>query len=270
MESYKLSGISPNISNHDDQSDVHPKFEITHRKFELVEMCELFYGKWAKYLYLLILITQAFFVLWPFSIVAGSAWASNFPFNFSIVQQCAEDDFQHAVLPPEPCLGSYYVCLAIFGVVVISISLLGLKEQAIVQITLGAFRFITIGAIIVYCIVNIAESGDKCRADRLSSANETLYTMKNTTQSPPPFRLFNFIGWIGSIPVFTYSLGFHSGIPSLTHPIRQKQYIHWLIAVVLVVIGISYFSLGIFVSLWFSADIQETCTLNWVSAYIYI
>ncbi len=226
-------------------------------------MCEIFYGKWMKYLYLLILTVYSFLALWPASTVAGSAWASNIPFNFSTVKQCNEDDFQHALLPPEPCLNSYYICLAIFGVIVIFLSLLDLKEQAIVQMTLGIFRFITIGAIVVYCIVNIAEIGNKCSVDGLPSVNETPY-IKNASHSPP-IRLFDFFGWMGSIPVFTYAIILHSGIPSLTHPVRQKKYIHWLVAAMFTTVGVCYFVLGIVVSLWFSADIQETCTLNWVS-----
>ncbi len=266
LESFRLLETQSNYSESKDNFDFHPKFEITNRKFELVEMFELFYGKWAKILYLFVLTIYSFLILWPFSTVAGSAWASNIPFNFSTVQQCAEDDFQHAILPPEPCLGSYYVSLSIFGIIVILISLLNLKEQAILQITLGAFRFVTIGAIIVYCIVNIAFSGNRCMVSELSSVNETHFTMMNTTDSSP-IRLFDFVGWISSVPVFTYAIGLHIGIPSLTQPVRQKQYIHWLVAATLVTIGICYFALGLFVSLWFNADIQENCTLNWVSVH---
>ncbi len=232
-------------------------------------MFELFYGKWAKYIFLFFLTIYLFLVLWPYSIVAGSAWASNIPFNFSTVQQCAEDDFQHAILPPEPCLNAYYVSLSIFGVIVILLSLLDLKEQAIVQMTLGILRFINVGAIVVYCIVNIALSGNKCMVDGLPSVNLTPYTMVNTTQSSAPIRLFNVVGWIGSIPVFAYAINLHTGIPALTQPVKQKKYIHWMLATVFSTVGVCFLALGIFVSLWFRADIQETYTLNWVSTSIH-
>ncbi len=230
-------------------------------------MCELFYGKWVKYLYLCILTIYSFLALWPAGTVAGSAWASNIPFNFSTVQRCREYEFQHAILPTEPCLNAYYVSLSIFGVIVILLSLLDLKEQAVVQMTLGILRFITVGAIVVYCIVNIAEIGNKCMVDGLPSVNQTPYNnniIANATHSSP-IKLFDFFGWMGSIPVFTYAIILHSGIPSLTHPVRQKQYIHWLVAAMFTTVGACYFVLGIVVSLWFSADIQETCTLNWVN-----
>ena len=250
-----------------DHSDMHPKFEISHRKFEQVEMCEIFYGKWVKYLYLIIVTIYSFLALWPASTVAGSAWASNLPFNYTIgndtiIKQCGESEFQQTLLPPEPCLNSYYISLTIFGFIVILLSLLDLKEQAIVQMTLGLLRFITIAAIVIYCIVNIAEFKSKCLVDGIPSVNETHFITNSTHY--PPLKLFDFFGWITSIPVFTYAIILHSGIPSLTHPVRQKQYIHWLVAAMFSTVGLCYLVLGVVVSLWFSADIQETCTLNWV------
>ena len=67
------------------------------------------------------------------------------------------------------------------------------------------------------------------------------------------------------MPVMTYAFNVHMGIPSLTHPIKQKQYLHWLIMFTFGSIAFAYLSLGIVAPLWFRATIQETVTLNWVS-----
>ena len=67
------------------------------------------------------------------------------------------------------------------------------------------------------------------------------------------------------MPVITYAFNVHMGIPSLTHPIKQKQYFDWLIMFTFGSIAFAYLSLGIVVPLWFRATIQETVTLNWVS-----
>ncbi len=39
--------------------------------------------------------------------------------------------------------------------------------------------------------------------------------------------VFNFDpkGWLVAVPVLTYAFIIHQGIPSLTHPIKQKQYL---------------------------------------------
>ena len=252
-----------------DKAIHHPNFVITvHRKFEQVELCEMFFNKWVKYLYLITLTVYTLLATWSFSTVGGSAWAINIPFNFSTVQECRDDDFHHEVLPPEvPCRNAYYVCLTIFGVIVITLSLLDLKEQAVVQMFLGFLRFLTVGAIIIYCIVRIIEAENKCDVDIAHYGNSTP-SVGNITQ-PPSLKSFlvkfDFWSWTSAIPVFTYAFIIHQGIPSLTHPVKQKKHLRWLVVAMFSTAGICYFSLGIVVPIWFRADIQETCTLNWVS-----
>ncbi len=234
-------------------------------------MCDRFYNKWVKLLFLFLFTMYSFLSLWSFSTVAGSAWASNIPFNFTTIKQCAENDFQYDVLPPEPCLGSYYVSLAIFGVIVIFLSLLDLKEQAIVQVLLGTLRFVTIAAIVFYSLAMIFVSGNKCTLDGLPDVNYTHQSLDLTNATyTPPIKLFDFFGWISAIPVVTYAFMFHSGITAMTHPIRQKKYLQWLLILMFVVTGICYFSIGIILPLWFRVEIQETCTLNWVSIHVII
>jgi len=76
----------------------HPSFEITvRRKFEVVELCEIFFNRWVKYIYLVILSVYCFLALWSFSTVAGSAWAVNIPYSFAGVSMCeGNDTFQHS------------------------------------------------------------------------------------------------------------------------------------------------------------------------------
>ncbi len=246
----------------------HPNFEITvKRKFEQTEMCDIFFNKWVKYFYLAVLAVYTFLAMWTFCTVAGSAWAINIPFNTSTIKQCVEDDFLHTVIPAAPCLNAYYVSLAIFGLLATLLSLLDLSEQALVQMFLGLLRFITVGAIVIYCIVKLAEGGSKCLEASAVNQSDFLHH-RNVTLAPSMSQFvlkFDAFGWLTAIPVFTYAFILHSGIPSLTHPIRQKKYLRWLLLAMFVTAGISYFSLGIVVPLWFKSDIQETCTLNWVS-----
>ncbi len=233
-------------------------------------MCEIFFNSWVKYFYLSVLSIYTFLATWTFSTVAGSAWAINIPFNTSTIQQCVEEDFLHTVIPAAPCLNAYYISLSIFGVLVVLLSLLDLSEQALVQTFLGLLRFITVGAIVIYCIVKLAEGSSHCVEDGAFNFSSTQHNISLT----PPFNKFvlkfEVLGWLTAIPVFTYAFILHSGIPSLTHPIRQKSGLRWLLLAMFVTAGISYFSLGIVVPLWFKSDIQEICTLNWVSTSLVV
>lgn len=220
---------------------------------------------------------SGFLACWSYATVAGSAWASNIPLNFGTLHQCEPDAFHHRILPTgdglDGCRNAYYFCLLMFAVIVVPLSLLGLKEQAIVQMCLGVLRYLTVAIIVIYCIVKLIQVGDIC----LPLGNETFpntSALSNVTIDPIEnldlqdiVVNFNWRGWLTAVPVFIYACLVHAGIPSLTHPVKQKKYLHWLVAVAFVSIGISCLSLGIVVPLWFRASVQETVTLNWVSTY---
>lgn len=214
---------------------------------------------------------HGFMASWSYAAVAGSAWAINIPFrNFGGTAICSEDAFQHQVVPVGGCLNSYYFCLFLFAVVVVTLSMLDLKEQAYFQMLLGLMRFITIAAIVLYCIVRLFQGGNPC--DDFMEVTEQYSNVSFVKPVDLDVRSvvlkFDPRGWVVAVPVFTFSFLFHTGISSLTHPIRQKGYLHYLVMAMFISSLICYFSLGVTVSLWFRSSIQETCTLNWVSVRV--
>lgn len=256
--------------------DGSPKFKITHeRKFEPVELSEIFVGKWFKYVYLSVVTIYSFLACWSFSTVAGTAWASHIPYNFGSLSMCSEDAFHHQVLPQGGCLSSYYFSVFLFGILMIFLSVLDLKEQAIVQVFLGSARFLTVGAIVVYSIIKLSQGGDACADEKIWTAPNTSLSVMNIsdfignatryTSYRDIVLKFDPRGWVAAIPVFTYAFIIHTGISSLSHPVKQKDYLHWMLAAMSITALVSYMSLGLVVPLWFKASVQETITLNWVS-----
>ena len=197
---------------------------------------------------------------WSFATVAASAWASNIPFNMGGATQCSTEAFFHSSLPSGGCLYSYYFSLVVFAMIVITISLFELKEQAVIQFSLGILRFIAIGAIIIYCIIKLSGGNNFC----VDMEVRTNATTENETLLSSVFE-FDFYGWVTAIPVFVFATMFLTGLSSVTHPIKQKQYLGGLMKAIGATTTICYLSLGVVVPLWFKASIQETCTLNWVS-----
>lgn len=252
---------------HDD-----PVFEIrAERKFEPVELSEKFVGKWFKYIYLAVVTIYTFLSCWSYSTVAGSAWASNIPYNFATLTKCEDTAFHHQLLPHGGCLSAYYFSVFLFGVIVVFLSVLDLKEQVIVQVTLGLLRFLTVSAVVIYSIVKLSQGGDACEPDT-QYVNWIYPELLNTTANATRYTSYRDIvvkfdlkGWVAAIPVFTYAYIIHTGISSLSHPVRQKKYLHWMLAAMSTTALVSYMSLGVVVPLWFKASVQETITLNWVS-----
>ena len=162
-----------------------------------------------------------------------------------------------------------------FAVITVSLSLLDLKEQAILQMILGLLRFATITAIVLYSIVKLGQGGNECTYMYNSTDTDTIYMAEFVAHSNNSIRhgfedlskiVFRFdpVGWLVSIPVFTYAFILHQGIPALTHPIREKHLLRQMMVAMFGIATVSYLSLGVVVPLWFKANIQETCTLNWV------
>ena len=257
-----------------------PVFEIkADRKFEPVELSEIFVGKWFKYIYLAVVTIYTFLSCWSYSTVAGSAWASNIPYNFTTLIKCEDNAFHHQLLPHGGCLSAYYFSVFLFGVIVVFLSVLDLKEQVIVQMVLGSLRFLTVGAVVIYSIVKLSHGGDACEAKAHNlnwiyppDDNSTPYWFNATAINATRYTSYHDIvlkfdlkGWVAAIPVFTYAYIIHTGISSLSHPVKQKKYLHWMLAAMSTTALVSYMSLGVVVPLWFKASVQETITLNWVS-----
>ena len=248
----------------------HPIFEITlNRKFETSELSEIFVGKWLKYIYLVLVVVYGFFGCWSFSAVAGSAWATNIPYNFGAMEICEGDAFLHRTLPSDGCLYSYYFGLFLFGLIVITLSIMDLREQVVVHVLFGVLRYFTIAVIIIYCIVKLAIGGNACAEALVSSElppNETIGTGVSYGEIVLHFDPKT---WMISIPVFVYAFMIHSGVSSLTHPIKQKKYLHWMMVTNFSIAEICLLTLGIVAPLWFKESVQETITLNWVSILVY-
>ena len=245
-----------------------PKYEIRlTRKFEPTELCEVFLTRWMKYAYMVFLSIYCFLTGWSFTTVAGTAWASNIPFNLLSIQQCKAEDFLHAIHPESaPCWHAYQLCVFFFAVIVVPLSIVDLKEQAILQMILGVLRFATIFAIVVYCIVKLSTSTYHCNSAQNGTNNYTILSHDNDTDHNLSWIVFRFDwkGWLVSIPIFTYAFIIHQGIPALTHPIKEKHFLWQLMVVMFISAVFCYLSLGVVVPLWFKTDIQEIATLNWV------
>ena len=256
-----------------------PNYRISiHRKFEIAELCQIFVGKWFKFAYLFVLTADLFLANWSYAAVAASAWASKIPYTFGKMTMCNDDAFHHQILPSGGCLYSYYFSLFLFGVIVVTLSMLDLKEQATVQVVFGLARLITIAGIIIYPLAKLVSgnSSDACEdlnplstlTTNLSVKNQSYILFQNSSQhfSHEDISLkFDPKGWVVSIPVYIFSFMIHQGISSLTHPVKQKKYIHWMVTAVVITCTLSFLMLGVVVPLWFKTSVQETVTLNWVS-----
>ena len=212
-----------------------------------------------------------FLTLIGFAMIAGSAWSINLPLNFTGVTQCTASDFHLQTIPSDlSCRHAYWFCLFLFACIVVPLSMVELRQQAIVQLILSFLRFITIGAIVIFCAANLISSVDICKCTQPWVNASLLEPFDNqcneTTSLTSVVTHFDFRYWTVSIPVLLFSLNMNQSLPYLIHPIKQKKHLGTLLHVVYAVLAISYLVIGVTISLWWRECINETCSLNWVSA----
>jgi len=253
----------------------HPDFKVCRtRLFETCELCEIFFNKWVKYLYLIMVVMYCILVALAFTTVASAAWASNIPLNFGPFKQCEHDAFHYRRLPEEPCLYTYYFCLMVFGLIVVPLSLMGLREQAILQTIFGILRVLMISMIVTYSIVKIIEGENIYEALTCSnvsnhSNSSGSCSFEERIQDLHDTVLPNSFKWrelLEAIPVVSYPFIFQHGVPSFTHPLKQKQRLWLFILCTHGFLGFLFLCLGIVPPLWLRSTTQETITLNWVSS----
>lgn len=247
----------------------------------MTELCHIFFNRWVKYLYLIIMSVYSFLAGWSYSTVAGSAWSTNLPFHTDTLHQCNDTQFHLSVAPADAeCLASYRLCVLFFAVIVIPLSCMDLKEQGFVQMILGLLRFSIIISMVLYCLAKLIGDG---HSQGLNNTTTAVFTLEqtadelgssNNSDSDATFvTSFHIKGWLIAIPVFTYAQILHQGVPALTHPIRQKKLLRWFMMAVFATTSLCYMVLGIVVSLWFKSAVLETATLNWVSeicVYVFV
>jgi len=261
-----------------------PNFKVCQsQRYEISELCEIFFNRWAKYIYLLLLSLSSLFFAWSYAVVAATAWATHIPINFGPFQQCSYDAFHNHIIPElEGCRHTYYFCLMLFGLIVIPLSLVDLKEQATIQTILGLLRVVLIVLVLVFCVVKLTLGDDSYELQETpisrnnsnhSNSSESCSFVKNCTAEQTLglqdiVVRFDWKGWLEAIPVLTISLMIHHSIPSFVHPIKQKQYLWWYILCAWGFLGFCFLCIGVVVPLWFRGEVQETLTLNWVSDII--
>ena len=244
----------------DHTNEKQPKFRVLlTRKFEICEMSEVFFGRYMKYAYLVIMSIYMFLSYWSSSTVAGSAWASNLPLNFGSLSQCDEEEFHHNLIPSGGCLGAYRFCIMLFALIVIPLSLVELTEQKFLQVLLGLMRFFTFGCLIVYSVANLVSQPGYNPYNTTATYNSSYHSYGHQILK------FDFKGWILAIPLFVFAQVLHQGIPSLTQPIKAKRWLKVFFGAVFFSTTVLYLSLGVTMSLWFKGSIEETATLNFVS-----
>ena len=230
----------------------------------------MFLGRWGHAFAMLVIVSSTYVYSVGSAAVVGSTFSVNIPLNFAGMRQCNSTDFHMHVLPSDAsCRYAYWFCLFLLAVIVVPLSLVSITKQAALQLVMNAFRIVTIGAMLLFTFVNYGLSAGSgvCSCDRpwrQSAVNGSHQTCNITSSAFNALFHFNFKKWAALVSLLIASFNIHSGVPSLTYPLRQKNQIRSMFDVLFIFLALLYILLGL-MSLWWRDCINENCSLNWVS-----
>jgi amino acid permease len=227
-------------------------YEITHRKFEVNQLVNIFMGKNHKRFYEMMVAIYLMGALWSYSSVFASSFAAHvaLPFLNEGLTCNVYTDFNAG------CSHLYLFYLGAFAVVVIPLTTLDLTEMKLMQVILSIFRFLCLAIMMITSAYAIA-----------NYRNPELHE-EESQMRPPYLSDIKPAVWSGLayvFPIAIYAQIFHHSAPGIVQPMRDKQKIPHVFTGVLCTTFLFYSALGIIVGLYYGSSVAQTCTLNWAS-----
>jgi amino acid permease len=181
----------------------HLKPIITRRMINSPDIIKLVFGDKVGMVYMFGLFLYQFGTMVAYGSIFASSFASNVPLGTQ--NTC---DIYNSQGFYNDCRWKYWVFLLIFGVITTYMTIIGVKEQQYVQISMSILRFIVIFSIIIICIVNISlhRNNDNDKYNNLSW---------------PPLVVWENIGH--AIPIIYFSASSPIQIPAISEEINNKQ-----------------------------------------------
>ncbi|KAL0486267.1 11 TM domain-containing transmembrane protein [Acrasis kona] len=226
-------------------------FHITHRKFEMNELCKMFLGTPGKLLYELCVCLYLYGALWSYGSVFAESMALFIPLPIKGWYTC-DVALDHS----STCNNLYMIYIGIFALMVVPLTCLNLTEQKSLQVVLTIFRYVALGLMIVITAVNIG-------ADPYSRFSEQPHiTMEPTGPYKSSFNLATFLGLSILFPTCIYSQILHHSIPGLSQPARNKKRLNTIYGSTFITTLLFYVILGIVLVIYYGPNIRSTCSLN--------
>lgn len=198
--------------------------EVGSRKFEVTELCLMFMGRESLISYIVLTALGLYGTLWAYASVFANALASFAPKY------------------------GYEAYLSIYAIIVVPMSLMEMKEQIAVQVSLSACRLLMVLAIV-------------------GSIAYALYCGNEHFDPTPDSADRALVKWSGLyvlLPVAAYASIFHQSIPGLSQPVADRSALSSIFGYVFFITSLSYCLVGNIVGYYFGDDVEVSANINWM------
>lgn len=250
------------------------KMVISMRKYEINELCTYFLGSFGQRVYEVCVGAYLFGCLWGFTSIFGTTAADVIPFP-GLSDSTWPCGFYGSTLSTE-CFHSYQVFVAFFSAFVIPLSLMDLADQAVIQIILCLYRFLSFFVMVFTTLAFMFQQPYKSlnclpNPDNLPTPTPFVnYTIPYpcSTRLEPPYvadgiKEFDFSGFGIIFPAIVFAQLTHHSVPGIIQPVRNKNHLKGIFLATLTVSTIFYAVMGTILASYLGAGIKDLATLNW-------
>ena len=256
----RTNALIQNSEEVDEQDSIHDLcYEISEiRKFELTEIGEILFGLTGKIFNFTVVSIFFLITLWSYSAVSATAWSIKIPLHTRVLAECNQTDYTLTYFPKDVrCFNMYRVCLLVFGVIVMLLSLMELEEQKYIQILFGILRYFAIFSITIFStyiiVYNIYNPINSIPAELNNTHSSTVRLLLRCDTRH----------WLDTLPIVAFALNLIHGISPLSYPISPKKHLKPMLISVFTTLWCVYGLVGFTVSMAFLYLINENAVLNW-------
>ncbi|KAA0146820.1 hypothetical protein FNF29_07796 [Cafeteria roenbergensis] len=232
-----------------------PEFLISHRKIELVELVQRTSGTTAARVYLFLVSAYLYGAMWSYAAVFGESFVNRFPFPL-------DDD------PAEARRLSYFVYEGVFGLVAVSMSLLGIREQVSFQLVMTGVRVVVFGSMVITAIIALASADAPDPTGGFDLAGFSGFDPATATVEQVLFgagRVITLASVGLVVPVVVYAQLFHTGTAVLVEPLRDKRAVGTVFGATYLVTTSVYLVIGATCAVLFGSSAAPSIQVNWVN-----
>lgn len=177
--------------------------EITHRRFDLIEVVRLLLGRQFSVVYIIALCLYTTGALTAYSSIFSASFASNVPLGAAgTCDIYADPEFAGE------CRWKYWVYLSVYAVFMVYFTLAGLREQLWMQYIMTTMRFAVMIIVISTCAYSVVTH---------SSLSSEEYNSAQLPAAAQP-RAFG-----RALPIILFAVLYQVQLPSLIEHLRDKR-----------------------------------------------
>ena len=225
-------------------------------------MCELFSGNVLKIICDLLIILYCYGTLWAYVATFSSSLAALI-FKYAVGGDQVCDIYVES--PSIECQGTYWGCIALFALLAIPLTLIGISEQQGLQLFLTFYRFLVFALMIITVGVGLA-TGEPAHssAPQLWEGSGGGGGGRTSSAAAINYWGFRLSGFWMMFPTAAYSTNVHYNLPDSITPCRDKHRLRLVTALAQTTSLVFYLIIGTMCAAFFDPP-QPLITLSWNS-----